>query len=351
MDYIQLQQEFTGELKKLDPDNIEKFDKARKEYFDKMMSVIKQLYHLNLTDIPVTKSQELYGDLKELWHPITLLGMMVHTFGFSYSSLQDILFTTLYNFQRLSGFCDLYDEASFAISSRIDSEIIYIDHNGYQWRIELWKGQYGIQTGCEIGLYWRKKDQKESDIEKIAGKIYACVPDNEMLPMSLELKNKTTDTIILKREKQKHWWLTGFLWGAFENPDNLLMNLSIEFPDSEMTESFTGALKKLGYSKITVVENSVSFCFDKPKSEQPATQEEFGPIVQIYNTFLVKLYNTVKKELGIETNDPNEIWDAIKKIDLKELFAVGNFEQLNEDYSLLAYFKEYLEAGLLKKHF
>ena len=35
----------------------------------------------------------------------------------------------------------------------IDCEPVRFYYGGKKWLIELWKGQYGMTTGCEIGVY------------------------------------------------------------------------------------------------------------------------------------------------------------------------------------------------------
>ena len=48
-----------------------------------------------------------------------------------------------------------YDAAALAMNAIIDCEPIFFDYAGKTWLIELWKGQYGLETGCEIGVYNR----------------------------------------------------------------------------------------------------------------------------------------------------------------------------------------------------
>ena len=72
--------------------------------------------------------------------------------------------------------------------------------------IELWKGQYGLMTGCEIGVYnrplndppeWALLDRflgrREHDPTPSHNKFFACANDNELLEMSFTLKRRGTD--------------------------------------------------------------------------------------------------------------------------------------------------------------
>ncbi len=350
MDYKKLEADFAESLKgvgKLIHNLLKKQGQLAAEEKD----VIKQLIRSKIAEIPDSPDQAIVGPTslpKKIWHPLTFLGMGVNTAGFDYCCDQDIIYSTMYNYQRLLGYCDFYDDTSLLILSRIDSEVIYFDYEGYKWRIELWKGQYGIETGCEVGIYRRDSSQPLTEIEKKFGALYACVPDSARLAISFELKTNSDQTV-LTRKKQKHWWLTGFRWGSFEKPDNLHMNLSIEFTDSNMMDAFVTALTELGYTEIKTMDNTVSFCFAKPKSKQPSTQEEFGDLILLINKSLVNCYNLLKEDLGIKTNDPNTIWNSIKGIDINELLSVKTFEEINDSHSLFGFAKAYVESRFFKK--
>ena len=66
--------------------------------------------------------------------------------------------------------------------------------------IELWKGQYGLMTGCEIGVYNRSPKsspfyafldaivgKRERDSNKSHNMFFDCASDNELLEMSFTL--------------------------------------------------------------------------------------------------------------------------------------------------------------------
>ena len=61
----------------------------------------------------------------------------------------------MYPLQRYFGYAYAYDAAALAMNAIIDCEPIFFDYAGKTWMIELWKGQYGLETGCEIGVYNR----------------------------------------------------------------------------------------------------------------------------------------------------------------------------------------------------
>lgn len=86
------------------------------------------------------------------------LGRTVYDAGFRYYPTDDIIYSRKNAEQNKLGFCYAYDEGIVAISSILDCETIYFQYGGKEWMAELWKGQYGIETGGEIGLYYRDEN-------------------------------------------------------------------------------------------------------------------------------------------------------------------------------------------------
>ena len=89
------------------------------------------------------------------WTPQSALALAVDAAGFLYDPRQDIIYSKLYPLQRQFGYAYGYDAAALAMNAIIDCEPIFFDYDGKTWMIELWEGQYGLETGCEIGVYNR----------------------------------------------------------------------------------------------------------------------------------------------------------------------------------------------------
>ena len=89
------------------------------------------------------------------WTPQSVLALAVDAAGFRYDPRQDIIYSKMYPLQRHFGYAYGYDAAALAMNAIIDCEPIFFDYAGKTWMIELWKGQYGLETGCEIGVYNR----------------------------------------------------------------------------------------------------------------------------------------------------------------------------------------------------
>ena len=66
----------------------------------------------------------------------------------------------------------------------MDCEPVEFSYGGKRWLIELWKGQYGITTGGEIGIYNTKRE--DIDHEKFKGTFYENIQDDERLLLSVK---------------------------------------------------------------------------------------------------------------------------------------------------------------------
>lgn len=222
------------------------------------------------------------------------LDELLDDIGYSYDYIQDIFYSDINAWQRGMGYTRLYDEAAAPMSMIIDCEPIYFEYDNRSWMIELWKGQYGMTTGCEIGVYETSKYRIDDDY--IKDTFYNCAGDKDMLKMSFVLKKN--GKIIMSR-KGVHWWLTGFKLGEFSHPHELTMELSISLKDSLMRDKFIKGLKEAGYNdeEIVVVNNTVRLVFDKPKTPQPYSRNKvLDYIMQANNKNLCEDFNELTKD-------------------------------------------------------
>jgi hypothetical protein len=190
--------------------------------------------------------------------------------GYAYDWQQDVFYSVLNPWQRKMGYCSLYDVASAGMGMVIDCEPFYFDYGGKKWMIELWKGQYGITAGGEIGIY--NTTGPELNIPGVFnGTFYFCAKDNETLSMTYALLKRNR---LMFSRAARHWWLTGFRLGEYARPSALVMEASITFKDPAMKEAFLGAVRKAGYrdNEIRQSGNTVLLIFSKPHTKQPMTR-------------------------------------------------------------------------------
>lgn len=197
------------------------------------------------------------------------LNALLAAAGFAYDRRYDHFYSLKDCWQRETGYCRLYDEGSTSFNMVMDCEPIEFEYGTKRWLIELWKGQYGITTGAEIGIY--NTDREDVSTEKFTGTFYDAASDSEQMDMSFILYKNGKK--LLKR-KEHNWWLTAFKLGEFSDKDELSMIAKIKFPNAVMRSRFVKALLKIGYTEkqFGVFRNTVKIRFIKPHTEQPITQ-------------------------------------------------------------------------------
>lgn len=163
---------------------------------------------------------------------------------FFYNKKGKYFYSAINCWQRKFGYNNYFD-----IESRywgcnikwIKSYFTYKNKKGKKkkWRIQLWKGNYGVTVGAEIGLYYKSYSSKIPH--------YNAVSNNDMMEMSYQLHYKKLNgkkKKILQRNKMKHWWLNGFKIGHVPFISRLEMKASIEFPNKGMAKAFKNNLSK-----------------------------------------------------------------------------------------------------------
>lgn len=188
---------------------------------------------------------------------LSIVNRALEPFGFKLDPLKDIIVSKNDSWQRDLGYMDIYDKKAPFFNMVFDAEPIYFDYNNKHYRLEFWKGQYGITTGAEIGLYIR-------DFNKAGKEHYRAATDEECLNMELLL----ADNCYLFNRRKYTWWLTGFIVGKFSKPKNLKLKACIFFPNQEMQVAFVEGLLKAGYTpdKIQICNCSVCFILCCPKN-------------------------------------------------------------------------------------
>jgi len=255
-------------------------------------------------EISIRRNDDDFGLPQELGNDD--LEKAIEIAGYSYDSRQDIFYSNMDPWQRKFGYCRLYDEAAAPLGMIIDSEPIFFEYNEKKWMIGLWKGQYDLVTGGEIGIYIGALDLKIPGV--FIGTFYNCASDTDLLQMSYTLK-KNGKTLFTR--EGNHWWLTGFKLGEFSQPSELTMDIKITFKNVLMRDAFISGLRNAGYSneEFSIDINTVSLTFGIPHTPQPITRTPSTDlIIQRKNKLLCDKYQDM-------TKDYDNVPDKIKAIE------------------------------------
>lgn len=172
-----------------------------------------------------------------------VLNTITKPMGFRCLPRQDIFTSTRNAWQRNLGYHSLYNKSAAHFNMVFDCQPIYFDYAGRTWLIELWKGQYGINTGCEVGIYYANRILSENELHTT---LFQAVSDDDMLKLAMSLTRNGQPLLHLS---DTTWWLTGFSMGVFSWPFQLDMEVTITFPNCTMMNAFLSGLTKYTYSK------------------------------------------------------------------------------------------------------
>ncbi len=160
-------------------------------------------------------------------------GKILEFAGFEYDQEQGIYYSQMEPLQRYFGFNYIYDMMAPIAGMHYDTKRIQFDYAGKDWMIQIWKGQYGITAGAEIGLY--------NKTDKIMQ--YDCASNDELITMSFDFYNQ--NEYVFSRGPEKHWWLTGFKVFHAGVPMLIDLDIVLEFPDVQMANAFEQGLKEV----------------------------------------------------------------------------------------------------------
>ena len=153
-------------------------------------------------------------------------------FNFDYEEL--LVYTMVNVWMRDFGFTVLYDIFCYTTPFFFyNTRRIKFDYEGKEWMIQIWKGNYLVSNGAEVGIYNREPGS--------VGTYYDCVDDSGMMNMSMKLYHG--DELIFERPEELHWWLTGFkLSDTLYPARHLTLDFTIEMQSEEMLEAFCEAI-------------------------------------------------------------------------------------------------------------
>lgn len=229
-----------------------------------------------------------------------LLNELVQPLGYRYLLCQDIFLSTFDAWQRDFGYMRSYDCLAPCFNMVFDSEPIYFDYDSRTWMIELWKGQYGINTGAEIGFYCADNIVPP---QKRSREYFHTVSNKEVPLFTMKLCRSTgRDEDSIANLSMLHWWLAAFRIGCFTRPEELCANFSISFSDCCMMQAFADALIALGYDadSLQICGSSICFSYQAPLTPAPCgfLIKLMRCIAQCKNRLFCRLYLFVTRPFG-----------------------------------------------------
>lgn len=187
------------------------------------------------------------------------LNELAGPFGFAYEPEQEIFVGRVDAWQRKEGYERLFDKLAPKFNMVMDAYPVYFDYQDKTWLIEFWKGQYGINTGAEVGVYHTNRLVAPEQRKQVH---YNAVSDCEMPLIGICLERRGEKLFSLK---QYHWWLAAFRMGMFSQPKELAMYATLTFSNMGIAQAFGRGLCEAGFSEgeYRVKNRRVSILLDR----------------------------------------------------------------------------------------
>ena len=190
-----------------------------------------------------TQSVDGNGNLIEFYNDGTASivksdGSVIFNYSYSEGNGHPYFYTDDDPWQRGYGFNRLYDMGSAFIVLYYDTVRVQYKYGGYNWLVQMWKGQYGfIFLGSEIGIYYNTT----------GGGHYECAEDDKCIPMQMSLY-RDGKGLLFTRPNASHWWTTGFVPGKlkkFSDRSELTMVGKLTFKSEAEAKLFCTTLGSL----------------------------------------------------------------------------------------------------------
>ena len=189
----------------------------------------------DLKEMPIKDVQDLLFATED---PNTA-GKILEFAGFEYDEKQGIYYSQMNPLQRKFGFNLVYDMAAPMVGMVYDTKRIEFVYDNREWMIQIWKGQYGMTAGAEVGLYKRDPERNFQ---------YDCADDEDPIEMQFDFYNQ--DEFVFSRGPEKHWWLTGFKILNVGVPILIDLDITLKFSNKIMAQAFAQSLKKTASTSL-----------------------------------------------------------------------------------------------------
>jgi hypothetical protein len=207
--------------------------------------------------------QTIYGHYSinvitdKLWAKDFLVKNQILSYKYDY--VDDYFYTNDKKcWQDTFGYARIYDLAAPYIALEYDYTRVFFNHDGKDFMVQLWEGQYGyVFYGAEIGIYTKKASDKDPGMLTFYGKAdEEYWPEMEMTIYHEQLNGEWEREFT--RDPDRYWWCTGFKLGhlrSVEPADELRMIARITFKDAVMAEKFSTGLKDCGLQEVKNLNN------------------------------------------------------------------------------------------------
>ena len=195
------------------------------------------------------------------------------------------------SWQENFGFARVYDYVAPYVGMEYDYIRVFFTYDDEDFMVQLWKGQYGVLYGGEIGIYNRDADGLDSQpftFYNAASKRYWPTMDMSVYHQEKEGDLPKDYKLLFRRPTDKYWWCTGFVPGTlrqYEPADELRIEATLTFNDSYMATLFADGIRNCGFTRCT---SKADMGIDSYCQEGASVTLSWQNISEAENTMVIK---------------------------------------------------------------
>ena len=195
------------------------------------------------------------------------------------------------SWQKNFGFARIYDYVAPYVGMEYDYVRVFFTYDEEDFMVQLWKGQYGLLYGGEIGIYNRDADGLDTSqftFYNAASKRYWPTMDMSVYHQEKEGDLPKDYKLLFKRPVDKYWWCTGFVPGTlrqYEPADELRIEATITFNDAYMASLFASGLYNCGFTRCL---NKADMGIDSYYLDGANVTLSWQNISEAQNTMIIK---------------------------------------------------------------
>lgn len=161
------------------------------------------------------------------------------------------------SWQENFGFARVYDFVAPYVGMEYDYIRVFFTYDDEDFMVQMWKGQYGVMYGGEIGIYNRDADGLDTQpftFYNAASRRYWPTMDMSVYHQEKEGDLPKDYKLLFKRPTDKYWWCTGFVPGTlrqYEPADELRIEATLTFNDAQMASLFADGIRNCGFTRCT----------------------------------------------------------------------------------------------------
>lgn len=236
-----------------------------------LLETIADRLELDLSYLQGLDSSEFKNELEGSLYNIPGLNSFIKDgLSFEYNAKEDYYYTNESGMQSHFGFGDMYDHFAYPLGMDLDTSVYDFELDGKEYRLQLWKGTYGVGQayGAEQGWYVRDVNESLSTLNQV-GEVFGgngwqpTADEANQIRMRNETYSSTTEKMLVANDTKKenngasngtHYWNLAIKTDPNQNKSNLYNKGTLYIQDKDIRDALVRQMSQDG--SITDLKNN-----------------------------------------------------------------------------------------------